>query len=117
MIGDEEDKPDAAGGALEEGEPLPEQLTEEQTIWFDAVSEGNLIEIKELLDSGSDSAWKNKVCITSSKIYILLALMSGMYCEEKNYMHLKGYSSDCFEDLPICQGKWPQMAIDQSKKV
>ena len=59
--GDEEDKPDAADGAAEGDEPLPEELTEEQTIWFDAISEGNVTEIRELLDSGSDSTWKNKV--------------------------------------------------------
>ena len=55
------DKPDAPDGAAEGAEPLPEHLTEDQTVWFDAISEGNVMEIKELLDSGSDSGWKNKV--------------------------------------------------------
>ena len=60
VSGDEEDKPDA-GSPQETDEILPLELTEEQTVWFDAISEGNIVEIKELLDSGSDSAWQNKV--------------------------------------------------------
>ncbi len=54
---------DQADSAVPDAEPLPETLTEDQTIWFDAISEGNVLEVKELLDSGSDSAWRNKVCL------------------------------------------------------
>ena len=61
FAGDEGEKPDAPDGAAGGDEPLPEHLTEDQTVWFDAISEGNVMEIKELLDSGSDSSWKNKV--------------------------------------------------------
>ena len=61
FAGDEEDKPDAPDGFVDGDEPLPAHLTEDQTVWFDAISEGNVVEIKELLDSGSDSGWKNKV--------------------------------------------------------
>ena len=61
FVGDEDEKPDAPDGDAEGAEPLPEHLTEDQTVWFDAISEGNVMEIKELLDGGSDSGWKNKV--------------------------------------------------------
>ena len=63
--GDEEegDKPDGEQPPPSPGaEPLPETLTDEQTTWFDALAESNVMEVKELMDSGQgDTSWKNKV--------------------------------------------------------